>query len=116
LIDMANRGLEAHSAAAVRHDIEQTLRKRITPGHSVQRRAEDAIKSAATALWHVARHHPYLGTIVLGAAAISAASAVGATELALGFVVAYEAFMIFKGEEAPQQAAQEMAKDLEHGV
>lgn len=103
-------------AMQVREDIEHSLRTRRTRERTAARSVEDGLKSGGTRVWRLLKSHPYLGTMVVGGAAIGLAATAGVGEVALGALAAYAAYQVFKGRETPSEVARELIQDAEHGL
>lgn len=102
----------SHAVKQIHDDIQQLLHVREPAGEGTTGRLERACKTRGEALWNGMKRHPFASVLVLGAAAIGVASAVGAAELAFGTAIAIAAYRVLREGEPPMQALAEAQREI----
>jgi Zn-dependent alcohol dehydrogenase len=102
----------SHTVRQIHDDIEQTLDASTARGEGCALRLERAFKSGGGAVWNTMKRHPFAAVLVLGAAAVAVASAVGAAELAFGTAIAIAAYRVLREGEPPLQAFEEVVREI----
>jgi len=102
----------SHTVRQIHDDIDQTLDASTAKREGTAGRLERLCKSGGETLWNTMKRHPFASVLVLGAAAIGVASAVGAAELAFGTAIAIATYRVLREGEPPLQALSEVEREI----
>ena len=97
----------------LRARIRHTLHTRHARQGTLGAKVEDTIKNNGERLWRVMEKRPIATSVVVGGSGLAVAMALGGAEVTLAMLLGYAAYQVLREGLPPEQAAQEMFKQLE---
>ena len=82
------------------------------PPGTASARLEQVVKDAGARVWVQLKKRPSIGVVVVGAAGLAVASAVGVGEIAVAMIAGYAAYQVLREGVSPGQAARKIIEEI----
>jgi hypothetical protein len=101
----------AGTARQFHEDIENALRgRRAATNDRLSDQLRHKAKAGGRTVWRLAKRHPFVAVVLLGAAGTAAAAEIGVAELTLGGALAFAAYKVLRQGEPPLRAIEEVER------